>query len=1101
MKTKKTLLLLAALLLLALCLAACQPTYTLTFKVEGTDDMTVSVPKGSRAVAPYVETAKGVTLDGWYTDEARTERFDFSAAVSGDMTLWARFKTESYDVVYDVAFECDESDVPKQNSVNFDGTFVVKDAPQRVGYKFNGWTDGKKIFQAGDTYTVSDAQTVRLTATWEYRTVDVTFVYNQGEQTRKVLYGADVQPPEDQAVHEFFCFDLVGWEGGSMRDITENVTFEAVYEYVPTDSSLFDYELTEDKKGYILKEKPDSDLPAYLALPDFWQGLPVVGVHSEQSPFSNFMYQSKLERLYIPGTYVNGVKAPAMSALKTVVIGEGVRTLPDHAFNSCTALTDVYIPASLESLGGAAFANCPSVYFEFADNAALVYTENSIRSADGTEIFYVDGSVTDYTIGSEVTWINVGLFGAFAYNALFPLVESQLKSVTINANLRLLPTSTFYHCFNLESVTFNGVIEEIGGWQEYGNTFEEGGMVFVDILANSAFSISDSFGGAGKLTSLTFKPGLKRIGASAFAQIDTLKSITLPDTVEEIALDAFGRNIIAGDPLEKIVITGDGGAGVIYGDSNNFALYARGMGNGAAGNEGDALLYTAKSNASVSKFEIPQGVTRIAPFALSGAKHVVECVVPEGVTILYGASFDEMPLLESVTLPVSLVHMTAGMTDNPDDDGTESVPFGGVHVTCGGVFSGCYKLVNVNFQDLENLETIGRRTFTYTSVQEVYIGKNVRLIADSAFSMVAASFEVHPENEIYCSEYGHLYDKAKTELLKGNFKKQKIDDLADTLEVIKSNSMTGCFWLSDIVAASEIVLPENVSIVEAEAISLIGLNKVSIGGGITVIGEMGVYAENIDENYAPLPDSFTVEFRGENPPMLFQSSFNKDVLSVIDVPDGSFEAYYTKFAFAGFSDFIDDSSIKKVTYELKNTCGEDLEPVTAPAVKDVPLPVCSQADMYLQGWFTKDGSTDGDWGERVTFPYFYKGEGSAVSIYAAWGEERYEDGTCAAFAYRPTLGADDEPEDKNRFRIFNGDVFVAFTAEDFGFYELYGTIEILEKHLFAFQCYLVGENGSLERMGELILMPGDTVLLVITYFGLPEEGITDHLFFVNQWAW
>lgn len=231
--------------------------------------------------------------------------------------------------------------------------------------------------------------------------------------------------------------------------------------------------------------------------------------------------------------------------------------------------------------------------------------------------------------------------------------------------------------------------------------------------------------------------------------------------------------------------------------------------------------------------------------------------------------------------------------------------------------------------------------------------------------------------------------------------------------------------------------------------------------------------------------------------MLFQSSFNKVVLSVIDVPDGSFEAYYTKFAFAGFSDFIDDSTIKKVTYELKNTCGEDLEPVTAPAVKDVPLPVCSQADMYLQDWFTKDGSTDGDWGERVTFPYFYKGEGSTVSIYAAWGEERYEDGTCAAFAYRPTLGTDDDPEDKNRFRIFNGDVFVAFTAEDFGFYELYGTIEILEKHLF----YLVGENGSLERMGELILMPGDTVLLVITYFGLPEEGITDHLFFVNQWAW
>lgn len=116
MKTKKTLLLLAALLLLALCLAACQPTYTLTFKVEGTDDMTVSVPKGSRAVAPYVETTEGVTLDGWYTDEARTERFDFSAAVSGDMTLWAGFKTESYDVVYDVAFDATRATSPSKTA-------------------------------------------------------------------------------------------------------------------------------------------------------------------------------------------------------------------------------------------------------------------------------------------------------------------------------------------------------------------------------------------------------------------------------------------------------------------------------------------------------------------------------------------------------------------------------------------------------------------------------------------------------------------------------------------------------------------------------------------------------------------------------------------------------------------------------------------------------------------------------------------------------------------------------------------------------------------------------------------------------------------------
>ena len=39
-----------------------------------------------------------------------------------------------------------------------------------------------------------------------------------------------------------------------------------------------------------------------------------------------------------------------ISSLSTVIIGEGVKTLPDFAFCSCTDLSYVYIPASLEAL-------------------------------------------------------------------------------------------------------------------------------------------------------------------------------------------------------------------------------------------------------------------------------------------------------------------------------------------------------------------------------------------------------------------------------------------------------------------------------------------------------------------------------------------------------------------------------------------------------------------------------------------------------------------------------------------------------------------------------------------------------------------------------
>ena len=210
MKTiKKTAMLLVTLLLLAVCLTACQTTYAVTYKVTGMEELTVKTAKGERAVAPQIATAEGVTLDGWYVDQAYTVEYDFEQAVTKDVTLYARFKSTSYAVVYDLAHETEGAQAPVQESVNYDGTFTVKDAPDRVGYEFKGWTDGEKVYLAGDTYTVTRAETVRLVATWEYRTLTAKFVSNMGEVEKEVPYGADVQPPAaEDTLHRLFCFEL-----------------------------------------------------------------------------------------------------------------------------------------------------------------------------------------------------------------------------------------------------------------------------------------------------------------------------------------------------------------------------------------------------------------------------------------------------------------------------------------------------------------------------------------------------------------------------------------------------------------------------------------------------------------------------------------------------------------------------------------------------------------------------------------------------------------------------------------------------------------------------------------------------------------------------
>lgn len=113
--------------------------------------------------------------------------------------------------------------------------------------------------------------------------------------------------------------------------------------------------------------------------------------------------------------------------------------------------------------------------------------------------------------------------------------------------------------------------------------------------------------------------------------------------------------------------------------------------------------------------------------------------------MLYGGSVANMASLESVTLPASLISLKAGISDSPEDGADEYLPFGESYMNLDiGILSGCYSLVNVNFEELINLEAIGRGAFSNSKVEEVFIGSEVRFIDYSAFKGVAARFAVDP---------------------------------------------------------------------------------------------------------------------------------------------------------------------------------------------------------------------------------------------------------------------------------------------------------------------------------------------------------------------
>lgn len=77
-------------------------TYTVTFNANGhgTAPAAQTVESGSKATEPTAPTADGYTFGGWYKEPSCTNRWDFSTAVTSDITLYAKWTETSSSVTY-----------------------------------------------------------------------------------------------------------------------------------------------------------------------------------------------------------------------------------------------------------------------------------------------------------------------------------------------------------------------------------------------------------------------------------------------------------------------------------------------------------------------------------------------------------------------------------------------------------------------------------------------------------------------------------------------------------------------------------------------------------------------------------------------------------------------------------------------------------------------------------------------------------------------------------------------------------------------------------------------------------------------------------------
>ena len=192
-------------------------TVTYAYGALGGTYATQIVQAGEKAVKPDDPKVNGLTFGGWYTDEDCIDgnEYNFTAPVTKDMTLTAKWTANSYTITFDT------NGGSKIDPITQDyGTAInAPAAPTKTGYTFMGWEpELPAAMPAGD---------MTIKAQWRINRYTVTFDTDGGSAVAPITqdYGTAITAPADPT-REGYTF--IGWDKAIPTTMpAENMTITA----------------------------------------------------------------------------------------------------------------------------------------------------------------------------------------------------------------------------------------------------------------------------------------------------------------------------------------------------------------------------------------------------------------------------------------------------------------------------------------------------------------------------------------------------------------------------------------------------------------------------------------------------------------------------------------------------------------------------------------------------------------------------------------------------------------------------------------------------------------------------------------------------------
>lgn len=253
-----------------------------------------------------------------------------------------------------------------------------------------------------------------------------------------------------------------------------------------------------------------------------------------------------------------GEEAFAKTGLTSVTIPNSVTTIGDEAFEKCTYLETVVFPNNVANIGEGIFSGCTALKSPIYTSSVFICMPTSYKGAYtvpagiktiAASAFNKCTGLTSLTIPSGITAIEDHTFNGCTALTSVNIPDgvtsiasyafsgcSSLASIVIPEGVTSIGSSAFSDCNGLKSMSIPSTVKSFGTYYPFYDC--RGDLTIACNIPSASDSYFSVFYGS-HFSSVNIANGVTSVGDYAFYISDSLKTVTIPASVNYIGTKAF----------------------------------------------------------------------------------------------------------------------------------------------------------------------------------------------------------------------------------------------------------------------------------------------------------------------------------------------------------------------------------------------------------------------------------------------------------------------------------------------------------------------------------------------------------------------------------